>query len=170
MVIAICIVDSSLLIEAEHRKVLSALESHLSSSSSSRKTIATPRVYDETVVEPKSFRRGYLARSASRIEKLYKRCITIEKPDYTEPVVSTVTDKVRKCIGNKSEKNEHLVELEDLQIVALAVSHALKGEDVELVFRDKTLKDCLEAILQAEGISRINIIDSSKLLFSLGKS
>ena len=72
---------SSLLIDAERRKVLPLLQAYLSSTS---RTIA-PIVYEETVTEPKSI--GYYATSASRIEKLYGKCITIEEPEYSEPLV-----------------------------------------------------------------------------------
>ncbi len=157
--VAIRVVDSSLLIEAERRKVLPALEAHLSSAS---RTIAPPRVYEETVTEPKSV--GYFVASASRIEKLYGRSIAIEEPEYSEPLVSKIVDKVRKCIAKKVDKPEHLVELADLQIVALAVSYAAKGVKVELIFRDKALKNCLGAILSPEGIFNISIVDSSTLV------
>jgi hypothetical protein len=133
--VAIRIIDSSLLIEAERRKLLPALEAHLSSSS---KTIAPPRVYEETVIEPKSM--SHFAASASRIEKLYAKCIEIEEPDYSEPKVSKIVDRVRECIAEKAAKAEHLVELADLQIGALSVKRATKRENVELIFREKALK------------------------------
>jgi hypothetical protein len=157
---AIRIVDSSLLIEADHRKVLGALEAHLRLDPGA---IAPPRVYEETVTEPKSL--GYFAQSASRIERLYSDgAIAIEKPDYSDPQVSNVVDRVRECIAKKAGKPVHMVERGDLQIVALAAAHAKKGDAVELVFRDKALKDCLELVLSKQGISGVGISDSSELV------
>ncbi len=154
------IVDSSLLIEADHRKVLAALEAHLRSNPG---TIAPPRVYEETVTEPKSL--GYFASSASRIQKLYaNRVVTIEHPDYTDAQVSDLVDKVRECIARKAGKPVHLVERADLQIVALAASHAKKGDDVELIFRDKALKDCIESVFTGQEIQSPMITDSSVLI------
>ena len=97
-------------------------------------------MYGEAVTEPKSL--GYFASSASRIERPYTNGTTaIEDPEYTEPQVSNMVDKVRKCIAKKAGKQVHLVERADLQLVALAASHAKKGDHVELIFRDGALKD-----------------------------
>ena len=93
--------------------------------------------------------------------------VTIENPDYSESEVSDTVDKVRECIAKKAEKRVHLVELADLQIVALAASYARKGERVELIFRDKLLKDCLVSVLNGKGISGVTITDSSMLVREL---
>ena len=151
------------MIEADRRKRLDALEAYLRSSP---KAITPQRVYEETVTEPKSL--GYLATSASRIEKLYKNStMTIENPDYSDRKISDVVDKVRECIAKKAKKPVHLVERADLQIVALAVSYANRGKAVELIFRDKALKDCLVSVLVGRGISGVAITDSSKLVREL---
>jgi hypothetical protein len=157
------IVDSSLLIEADHRRVLSALEAHLRSNPGA---IAPPRVYEETVTEPRSL--GYFAMSASRIEKLYVNgTVKVEELDYTDPQVSEIADRVRECIAKKAKKPVHLVERADLQVVALAASHATKGDDVEIIFRDKALKDCLGSVLTGRGISGVAMTDSSALVQQL---
>ena len=156
------IVDSSLLIEAERRRALDDLESYFRSGP---KTIAPPAVFEETVTEPKSIAR--FVSSASRIEKLYTNTVVIEEPDYSSNPVSDVVDKVRKCIAKKAKKDEHLIELADLQIVALAVSYAIKGRTVELIFRDKALKDCLKSVLDAQAISGVSVTDSSALIHDL---
>jgi hypothetical protein len=130
---AVRIVDSSLLIEADHRKVLGALEAYLRLSPGA---IAPPRVYEETVTEPRSI--GHFAQPASRIEKLYSNgAVKIERPDYADSRVSDIVDRVRECIAKKAGKPVHMVERGDLQIVALAAAHAKKGDGVELIFRDK---------------------------------
>jgi hypothetical protein len=98
------------------------------------------------------------------IEKLFTGTVTIEKPDYADRQVSDIVDKVRECIARKAGKPVHVVELADLQIVALAVSHAKKGDVVELVFRDNVLKHCLELVLKAQAISGVSITDSSQLI------
>jgi hypothetical protein len=58
----------------------------------------------------------------------------------------------------------HMVERGDLQIVALAAAHAKKGDGVELIFRDRALKDCLESVLSRQGIRGVTITDSSLLV------
>ena len=154
------VVDSSLLIEADYRKKLGALERYLSSEP---RAIAPPEVYTETVTEPKAL--GYLTASATRIERLYRRgVITTKSPDYSNSRVSQIVDRVRGCIANKANKPVHLVEKADLQIAALAVTDAFKGEQVELIFRDKALRNCLESALRRYRISSIRITDSSELL------
>jgi hypothetical protein len=158
--VAVRIIDSSLLIEADHRRVLGALEAFLRLNPGA---IAPPRVYEETITEPRSL--GYFKESASRLEKLYANgTVKIERPVYTDPQVSDIVDKVRECIARKAEKPVHMVERGDLQIVALASSHAKNGDDVELIFRDKALKDCLESVLSRQGIRGVTITDSSLLV------
>jgi len=159
----VIIVDSSLLIEADYRKALNALETHLEAKP---RVLAPPRVYEETVTEPKSIRR--FALSASRIEDLFSNgTIEIEKPDYTDPQVSEIVDRVRECIAKKANKPVHIVERADLQIVALAAAHAKRGEAVELIFRDKALKDCPQSVLRGQGVSGAVVTDSSALVRQL---
>ena len=159
----VVIVDSSLLIEADYRKALNTLEMHLKAKP---RVLAPPRVYEETVTEPKSIPR--FAVSASRIESLFSNgTIEIEKPDYTDPQVSEIVDRVRECIAKKADKPVHIVERADLQIVALAAAHAKRRETVELIFRDKALKDCLRSVLRGQGVSGAAITDSSALLGQL---
>ena len=156
------VLDSSLLIEADGRKLLKELETDLRSS---KNAITPQRVYEETVTEPAS--KGYRA-SASRIERLYKsRAIAIDNPDYTNKQVSDAIDRTRKCIAGKANKPEHLVELADLQVVALAVTHASRGAKVEIIFRDNALRDCLDVILSRMGISNVTLVDSSELVVRL---
>ena len=157
------IIDSSLLIEAYHQGALDKLEDNLKSGN---KAVAPPKVYDETVREPE--RMTWLASSARRIKMLYTNgAITIEVPDYTDPKVSDVVDKVKSCVARKSGKPAHMVELADLQIVALAVSHVKKDGRVEVVFRDKALRDCLARTLHGQGISGVSIVDVDELIQSL---
>jgi len=154
------VVDSSLLIEADYRRKLGALAKYLGSDP---RAIAPPEVYTETVITPKAL--PYLAASATRIEGLYSRgVITTQTPDYTNRRVSKIVDRVRGCIANKANKPVHEVEIADLQIVALAVTAAFKGEAVELIFRDRALRDCLESAMKRNRVSSIVMIDSSELL------
>ena len=160
---AVVVVDSSLLIEADHRKALNALEARLKAKP---RVLAPPRVYEETVTEPKSILR--FAHSASRIENLFSNgTIEIEKPDYTDPQVSVIVDRVRECIAKKARKPVHVVERGDLQIVALAAAHAKRGEAVELIFRDKALKDCLLSVLRGQRVPGTLVTDSSALVRQL---
>jgi hypothetical protein len=157
------VLDSSLLIEAERRKLLKELESDLRAD---KNAITPQRIYDETVTEPASI--AYLKSSAARIDRLYKtNAIRIDIPDYTNKQVTEAVDRTRKCIAAKANKPEHLVELADLQIVALAVTHASRGTAVELIFRDNALRDCLEAILPRIGITNLTLVDSSALVQKL---
>jgi len=93
--------------------------------------------------------------------------VSIENPDYTDSQVSDLVDRVRECIAKKAGKPAHLVERADLQIVALAASHAKNGDDVELIFRDKALKDCLEDVFSGQGIPAISVTNSSVLIQKL---
>jgi hypothetical protein len=128
--------------------------------------IAPPRVYEETVKEPKST--THLAASATRIEKLFiNSTVRIEEPDFTDHQVSDIVDRVRECIAKKSGKATHLVERGDLQMVALVVAHCKRSDSVELIFRDKILKNCLESVLSALGISGVSMTDSSTLVEQL---
>jgi len=161
--VAVRIVDSSLLIEADHRDALGALEAYLRAEP---RAIAPPRVFEETVTEPRSL--GYFEASAARIEALFSNgTLTREEPDYSDSQVSKTVDRVRDCIARKAGKPVHMVERADLQIVALAVSHVKSRDSVELVFRDKALKDCLESVLRAQGIEGVRVTDSTMLVFRL---
>ena len=156
------VIDSSLLIEADHRRVLVALEKYLRSGPPA---IAPPRVYEETVTEPRSI--GFGA-SAARIEKLFSSgAVAIKPPDYTDSFVSTIVDRVRVCIADRAGKPEHTVERADLQIVALAIENARKGNPIEIMFRDRVLKVCLERILRGQGVSGVSIIDFRLLIRQL---
>lgn len=157
------IVDSSLLIEADHAGALDALQRYLRSGPGA---IAPPRVFEETVTEPRSL--GYFEASAARIEALFSNgTVTREEPDYSDGQISKIVDRVRGCIAKKAGKPVHVVERADLQIVALAVFHAKKRDAVELVFRDKALKDCLESVLNAVGIGGVSVTDSTMLVSRL---
>ncbi|MCL5788628.1 MAG: hypothetical protein M1357_02345 [Candidatus Marsarchaeota archaeon] len=91
------VVDSSLLIEADRRGVLVALEKYLRSGPPA---IAPPRVYEETVTEPRSI--GFDG-SAARIEKLFSSgAVETKHPDYTDSLVSNIVDRVRMCIADKA--------------------------------------------------------------------
>jgi hypothetical protein len=163
LVVAIRVVDSSLLIEADHREALDVLEAYLRSDPGA---IAPPRVYEETVTEPRSL--GYFGSSAARIEALFSNgTVRVEEPDYSDRQVSKIVDRVRGCIAKKARKPMHVVERADLQIVALAASHAKKLDRVELIFRDKALKDCLESVLNARGLEGVSVTDSSMLVSHL---
>ena len=74
---------------------------------------------------------------------------------------------MRKCIARKGDKDDHLVELADLQIVALGISYALNGWTVQLIFKDKALKDCLLSVIGGQGIGGITIVDSAALIQEL---
>jgi len=93
--------------------------------------------------------------------------VTIETPNYADSQVSDTVDRVRECIAKRAGKLVHMVERGDLQIVALAAAHAKKGDSVELIFRDKALKDCLESVLSGRGISGVIITNSSLLVRQL---
>ena len=93
--------------------------------------------------------------------------MTREEPDYSDGQISKIVDRVRGCIAKKAGKPVHVVERADLQIVALAVFHAKKRDAVELVFRDKALKDCLESVLNARGIGGVSVTDSTMLVSRL---
>ncbi len=158
------IVDSSLLIEADRRRVLGALEADLRSNPTA---VVPPRVYEETVTEPKSA--GFDA-SATRIEKLFKSgVLRVEPPDYTDSEVSDIVDRIRVCIATRAGKPAHLVERADLQIVALAVSHAKRGDSVELIFRDNVLKTCLDAVLRRLHVSNVSVTDFEQLVGQLSR-
>jgi hypothetical protein len=161
--VAVRVVDSSLLIEADHRGALAALQRYLRSGVGA---IAPPRVFEETVTEPRSL--GYFETSTARIERLFSNgTVTREEPNYSDGQVSKIVDRVRGCIARKAGKPVHLVERADLQIVALAVSHAKNRDSVELIFRDRALKDCLESVLKAQGIEGVTVTDSTMLVSQL---
>ena len=161
----VTIIDSSLLIKADFRKVLNQLNTFLSSKES---VIAPPAIYEETVEISESI--PVLAQSARRIEKLFKNgVIKIETPDFSDSQVSNIVDKTRNCIGKKSGKALHSVERGDLQITALVVNHLKNRREVELIVHDRPLKECLEQILKAEGLSNILVTDAFQLLLQLLK-
>jgi hypothetical protein len=119
-------------------------------------------VYQETVTEPKSL--GYFASSAALIEQLFANgTVEVEEAGYSDHQVSDIVDKVRACIAKKARKPVHMVERADLQIVAVVASHAKNGDEAEPLFRDNALKHCLESVLNAQGIFRVTVTDSSHL-------
>jgi hypothetical protein len=77
------------------------------------------------------------------------------------PISST---RLGSVLQGRQGKPVHVVELADLQIVALAVSHAKKDDVVKLVFRDNVLKYCLELVLKAQVISGVSVTNSSQLV------
>ncbi|MBI4258511.1 MAG: hypothetical protein HY619_06115 [Thaumarchaeota archaeon] len=152
--------DSSLLIEADYKGVLNRLASSLSREG--QRTVAPPKVYEETVTDA---RRIGFVESAARINQLFSsQTIVIENPSYLVSKVSKTVDAVRNCIAKKAGKPVHKVERADLQIVALAVMHSRGGDEVELIFRDAALKDCLKAVLKGKGIPNVVVTDSSSLV------
>jgi hypothetical protein len=160
--IDIRIVDSSLLIDADRRKKLKRLERYLHGA----KSVAPPRVYSETVEEPSKV--GSLAPSAARIGTLFtKGALTIEPPNYTNPRVSKATDAIRDCMAKVMGKMGHLVEIADLQVAALAMSHLLNGESVELVFYDKPLLHCMKQVLPLMKIPLPSFSNAAAVVSSL---
>jgi len=91
----------------------------------------------------------------------------LEQPDYSDRQITRVVDNIRKCIARKSGKQVHLIERADLQIVAPAVAHAKGGGQVELIFRDKALKVCLEAALTSEKVFRVAVVGFALLIDEL---
>jgi hypothetical protein len=156
------VIDSSLLIEADRRGILGELEAYLHANIPS---VASPRVLEETVTEAKAI--GY-ADSAARIEKLFNTgTLRLEQPDYSDRQITRIVDNIRKYIARKSGKQVHLIERADLQMVAPAVAHAKGGDQVELIFRDKALKVCLEAALTREKVFRVAVVGFALLIDEL---
>ncbi len=106
--------------------------------------------------------------SATRIERLFNiGVLVIEQPDYTDSQVSSIVDRTRRCIAKKAGKPEHVVERADLQIVALAIAHAKKGDPVELIFRDRALKACLDSVLRGQRVLGVSVVDFAVLIREL---
>jgi hypothetical protein len=120
------------------------------------------RVFEETVTEPRKL--GF-HKSAKSIETLFTSgLLKIEQPKYADPTVSRVVDTVRKCIARRAGKPQHLLEKADLQIVALAVTHAVAGTQVELIFHDKALRICLIKELRVHRIRSVSTPDFDALI------
>ncbi len=139
------IIDSSLIIEADRKRLTERLSRYLSKGGI--KTIVPTKVKQETVDDIRSTPYGSL--SASRIERLIFKtnAASVEAPNYSSGQTCTLTDKIRQCIARKSGKQIHLVDRADSQFVTLALNHMDQNEKVELVFRDNALESCIKSIL-----------------------
>lgn len=83
------------------------------------------------------------------------RIVVADELDYTNPLVSTVMDEVRRFIANKTDRNEDIIEKADTALVGLAAQLLDTGQadDVVLLTTDKPAGHAAETLLPQHGFT-----------------
>ncbi|MGH9877517.1 MAG: hypothetical protein ACRD5H_07750 [Nitrososphaerales archaeon] len=157
MVPKIRIVDSSLLILLDQYDGLKQFCDDCSSKKIT--TITSPKVFEETVSNPRRLAR--YKDSADKIEQTIfeSGIVRVEKVIY-DPFISMISDRARDLIAKRSGVARHRIERADLEIISLAFTHLKNGGKTEVIFRDRAMRHALVTLAKRyDREKNIEIID-----------
>ncbi len=116
---------------------------------------------------------GFYCRSVSRLRKeMPSKWVEVESFNYTRRI-SEICDAGKKRIASVSGRSEIEIERADFEVIGLVFSYAYRGKKVGAIFRDRAMKNALQALLRTYSQSiqqsggSIEIIDAEQVLAQL---